>query len=111
MSRTHLRQTGIGPGRYRHFKGGEYEVLDVGRHTETNEWVVLYRSLQQPETIWVRPLEMFTEVVEQPDGSLPRFVPAESVRRRTGGIPALAAELLTKVARKIDTRSPHSSLI
>lgn len=61
------------PGRYRHFKGGEYELLRVGRHTEDEELVVIYFAVGDPETVWVRPLEMFTDVIEIDDVVLPRF--------------------------------------
>jgi hypothetical protein len=64
------------PGRYRHFKGGVYEVLSVGQHTETEELLVVYRSVDDPATVWVRPLEMFADHVEGPDGVSPRFEPA-----------------------------------
>jgi len=50
------------PGLYRHFKGGEYELLNVARHSETQELLAVYGSVEDRETIWVRPLEMFTEL-------------------------------------------------
>ena len=66
------------PGRYRHFKGNEYEVLSVARHSETLEHVVVYRRVNDPESIWVRPLEMWSEVVTRPDGtSGVRFEPLD----------------------------------
>jgi hypothetical protein len=49
------------PGLYRHFKGGEYELLSVARHSETEELLAVYRSVEDRDTIWVRSLEMFTE--------------------------------------------------
>ena len=52
------------PGRYRHYKGGEYEVLAVVRHSETLEPLVLYRPLYNETGLWVRPYAMFTEFVE-----------------------------------------------
>jgi hypothetical protein len=61
------------PGRYRHFKGGEYEVVFVGRHTETDEEVVVYFSADEPDEVWVRPVDMFLEPVKRPEGWLPRF--------------------------------------
>jgi hypothetical protein len=63
------------PGKYRHFKGAEYELLSVARHSETKELLVVYRAVRDRETIWVRPLEMFTELVEHADAKLPRFEP------------------------------------
>lgn len=62
------------PGLYRHFKGGEYEVLEVARHSETEELLVVYCSRDDPTTIWVRPLEMFTELVEHAGAKEPRFM-------------------------------------
>ncbi|MGH2902809.1 MAG: DUF1653 domain-containing protein [Solirubrobacteraceae bacterium] len=69
------------PGRYRHFKGGEYELLSVAHHSETKDLLAVYRSVDDPATTWVRPLEMFSGVVERPDGTYPRFAPATAIRR------------------------------
>jgi len=69
------------PGRYRHFKGGEYELLSVAHHSETKELLVVYRSVDDPDTTWVRPLEMFSGVVERPDGPCPRFALATAIRQ------------------------------
>lgn len=81
-------------GRYRHFKGGEYEVLSVARHSETHEPLVVYRAIDDPERTWVRPLDMFTDDVERPEGKVPRFAPARVVgtapRRSSAGGPLLA---------------------
>ena len=49
----------IEPGRYRHYKGGEYEVLGVVRHSESLEALVLYRPLYGTSDLWVRPHAMF----------------------------------------------------
>jgi len=51
------------PGRYRHYKGNFYEVIGVARHSETEEWLVVYRCLYGDHSLWVRPLEMFKEEV------------------------------------------------
>ncbi|MFI8716598.1 DUF1653 domain-containing protein [Stenotrophomonas sp. NPDC077464] len=59
------------PGLYRHFKGGNYQVLDVVRHSETLEPMVLYRPLDEDLGLWVRPYEMFCAQVEA-DGVLRR---------------------------------------
>ncbi len=65
-------------GRYRHYKGGEYEVLGVVRHSETLEPLVLYRALYGEQGLWVRPHAMFFERIEV-DGVLrPRFEPIAS---------------------------------
>jgi hypothetical protein len=60
-------------GRYRHYKGGEYEVLGTARHSETEETLVLYRPLYGGGDLWVRPLEMFCESVEVGGEPVPRF--------------------------------------
>ena len=59
------------PGRYRHYKGSDYQVIDLARHSETEEWMVVYRTLYGEFDLWVRPLEMFTEELEV-DGKMCR---------------------------------------
>ncbi len=66
------------PGRYVLYKGGEYEVLGVARHSETEEELVVYRALYGERGLWVRPKAMFTERVETADGVVPRFRHVES---------------------------------
>lgn len=61
-------------GRYRHYKGGEYQVLGVARHSETEEVLVLYRPLYGDRGLWVRPLRMFRESVTVEGRAVPRFV-------------------------------------
>lgn len=61
-------------GIYRHYKGPHYEVLDLARHSETEEWLVVYRTCYGERGLWVRPLAMFTEAVTMADGERPRFV-------------------------------------
>ena len=61
-------------GRYRHYKGGEYEVLGVVRHSETLEPLVLYRALYGQMGLWVRPAAMFEETIEVGGVRQPRFV-------------------------------------
>jgi hypothetical protein len=60
-------------GRYRHYKGNEYTVLGVARHSETLEWLVVYRPEYGERALWVRPLAMFVEFVEVNGQRLPRF--------------------------------------
>lgn len=61
------------PGIYEHFKGGRYEVLAVGQHTETGEALVFYRCLYGDFSFWARPVAMFEECVDR-DGYIgPRF--------------------------------------
>ncbi|WP_221797793.1 DUF1653 domain-containing protein [Oceanobacter mangrovi] len=61
------------PGRYRHYKGMEYEVFGLVRHSETEEWLVHYRTLYGDFSHWVRPLAMFTEQVEVNGEPVARF--------------------------------------
>ena len=63
----------IKPGRYRHFKGNEYEVLGVARDSETMHQFVVYRALYGERGLWIRPLEMFVSRVEREGRSMPRF--------------------------------------
>ena len=60
-------------GRYRHFKGGEYQVEGVARHSETGEELVVYRPLYGEGGLWVRPLAMFLQTVPAEGGERPRF--------------------------------------
>lgn len=66
---------GIPLGPYRHYKGGEYEVLGVVRHSESLEPMVLYRPLYNDTGLWVRPYAMFLEQVEVDGAQVPRFTP------------------------------------
>ena len=61
------------PGRYRHYKGGEYEVVAVARHSETHEPLVVYRPLYGDSGWWVRPHAMFFEAVDVGGVRQPRF--------------------------------------
>ena len=61
------------PGRYRHYKGNEYTVVGVARHSETYEELVVYRQEYGEQGLWVRPAEMFAEIVEVEGRSVPRF--------------------------------------
>ena len=63
------------PGKYRHFKGGEYELLGVARHSETLEPMVVYRALYDNGSLWVRPAHMWTEQVDRDGYHGPRFIP------------------------------------
>ena len=63
----------LAPGRYRHYKGGKYTVMGVAQHSETGEALVVYRPEYGDRELWVRPLSMFQESVETPDGVVPRF--------------------------------------
>lgn len=63
----------IRPGRYRHYKGNEYTVLGVARHSETLEEFVVYRQEYGDRGLWVRPAAMFVETVIVDGQAVPRF--------------------------------------
>ena len=60
-------------GKYRHFKGNEYELIDVATHSETMEPMVIYRALYGEKGLWVRPASMWMEKVERDGYCGPRF--------------------------------------
>ena len=76
------RPVELPPGRYRHYKGREYEVLYLAYHSESLEPMVVYRALYSdpnfPLGVWVRPLNMFIENVEVGGASVPRFAQIDS---------------------------------
>ncbi len=61
------------PGKYRHFKGGEYQLIATATHTETLETMVFYRALYGEGGLWVRPASMWFERVEHQGATVPRF--------------------------------------
>jgi hypothetical protein len=65
--------TNVQPGRYRHYKGNEYTVLGVARHSETLEELVVYRQEYGDHGLWVRPAAMFAETVVVDGKTVPRF--------------------------------------
>lgn len=65
--------TVLSPGRYRHYKGKDYIVLGVARHSETEDELVVYRPDYGERALWVRPLAMFTETVDVDGQRVPRF--------------------------------------
>ena len=67
----------IETGKYRHFKGNEYEVLCMARHSETLEEMVVYRALYGERGIWVRPASMWNEMVERDGKTFRRFTKIE----------------------------------
>jgi len=67
----------VKPGRYRHFKGMEYEVIGTARHSETLEEMVVYRALYGEGELWVRPAAMWQEQVTREGKTFPRFTPVE----------------------------------
>lgn len=60
-------------GKYRHFKGGEYEVIALAKHSETQEEMVVYRALYGERQVWVRPASMWNETVEKDSETFLRF--------------------------------------
>jgi hypothetical protein len=60
-------------GRYRHYKGQLYEVIGLARHSESLEWLVVYRALYGDFGLWVRPAGMFAETIEVAGLAMPRF--------------------------------------
>jgi hypothetical protein len=65
------------PGKYRHFKGNEYELIGIAAHSETLEPMVVYRALYGDKGLWVRPAAMWTEHVERSGYAGPRFYKIE----------------------------------
>lgn len=65
------------PGRYRHFKGNEYEVIAIAKHSETCEDMVVYRALYGEYGLWVRPASMWNETVERDGKTYRRFTRIE----------------------------------
>lgn len=63
----------VKPGRYRHYKGEDYEVIGCARHSETEEELVVYRALYGARGLWVRPVAMFLENVLVDGKPVPRF--------------------------------------
>ena len=61
------------PGKYRHFKGGEYELIGIASHSETMEPMVVYRALYGERGLWVRPAAMWNETVERDGKVFSRF--------------------------------------
>lgn len=73
------KKTDILPGRYRHYKGSDYQVIDIASHSETGEKLVVYRCLYGDYSLWVRPLSMFRETVNVAGEQLPRFTRIDSL--------------------------------
>ena len=80
MTKTHPggKQMDIKPGKYRHLKGKEYEVIGIAAHSETMEPMVVYRALYGDGGLWVRPAAMWNEQISREDYSGPRFIPLEN---------------------------------
>jgi len=74
----------IQPGRYRHYKGKEYVVLGIARHSETEEELVVYRQDYGEKSLWVRPRAMFEETIEVAGRCISRFEFVGEDERRLG---------------------------
>ncbi len=74
----------LAKGRYRHYKGGEYDVYEIARHSETDERLVVYRPRYGERELWIRPLGMFTETVIVDGEEVPRFELIESAEETSG---------------------------
>ena len=72
-------------GRYRHFKGGEYRLLAIARHSETLEEMAVYQALSGEKEIWVRPLSMWEEEVPFGEGTVKRFTYLEEEEGKENG--------------------------
>lgn len=72
-SNLELKEEEVTLGKYRHFKGNEYEVIGFAKHSETEEWLVLYRSLKNPDEVWARPYDMFKEIIFRDGRQIRRF--------------------------------------
>ncbi len=73
MGKKTLATNNLPAGLYRHYKGGEYKVYEVATHSETEESLVVYRPLYGAAALWVRPLAMFTELLEYKGEMVARF--------------------------------------
>lgn len=68
-----MSESGIKTGRYRHFKGNEYIVTGIARHSETLEELVIYQDVHDASKIWARPAAMWNETVERDGKIFKRF--------------------------------------
>lgn len=68
-----MSKQSIRPGIYKHYKGNEYQVFDTATHSETEETLVVYKTLYGNYDLWVRPYEMFTETVNVNGKNVARF--------------------------------------
>lgn len=66
-------ETNIKLGKYRHFKGNEYEVIGIAKHSETLEPMVVYKALYSNGGMWVRPANMWNETITRDGKSFKRF--------------------------------------
>lgn len=67
----------IKKGRYKHFKGAEYEVIGIAKHSETMEELIVYQALYGERALWVRPISMFLDMKKIEGRLVPRFMLVE----------------------------------
>jgi len=79
-----MNEVTIQPGRYRHYKGNEYTFVGTARHSETLEELVVYRQEYGEHLLWVRPKEMFSEMMKVDGQEVPRFQPLGSSSEQVG---------------------------
>lgn len=73
MKKSALKKPLIRAGTYQHYKGNLYKVIGIAHHSETHDLMVVYRSQSDEYNLWVRPFEMFKEMVEVEGKKVPRF--------------------------------------
>lgn len=73
MNKAQTMSVSTPRGIYQHYKGSLYEVLELATHSETDEKLVVYRTLYGKYDVWVRPLDMFTQSVNKNGQKVPRF--------------------------------------
>ena len=99
------------PGRYRHFKGGEYRVLGIARHSEGLEPMVVYRPLYGEGGLWVRPVSMFVGEVEHQGVIQPRFafIAADVKAAPSASAPAQASAVSRGTSDKVVPLQPQQT--
>lgn len=88
-------------GKYEHYKGKQYEVVGIAKHSETMEELVVYRALYGEHDLWVRPLKMFSETVEIEGKKIPRFRFIES-QKEFAAKPRTRCFVLVRGREKLD---------
>ena len=73
MTVNEVHKEDVQLGKYRHFKGGIYELIEIAHHSETQEAMAVYRALYGDHGLWVRPLSMFLETIFRDKQELQRF--------------------------------------
>ena len=58
---------------YKHFKGNVYKIIAIAKHTETEEELIIYQQVDQPQKVWARPISMFIDIIEKNNNKFSRF--------------------------------------